>query len=47
MWPHLIIFLVADEQYRKDMYLAFINNALQQKAKVCIFVIARSEPLDI
>ncbi|GJE84320.1 RNA polymerase I-specific transcription initiation factor RRN3 [Phanerochaete sordida] len=22
-----------DEQYRKDMYLAFINNALQQKAK--------------
>lgn len=24
----------ADEQYRKDMYLAFINNALQQKSKV-------------
>ncbi|OBZ70033.1 hypothetical protein A0H81_09608 [Grifola frondosa] len=21
-----------DEQYRKDMYLAFVNNALQQKA---------------
>lgn len=23
-----------DEKYRKDMYLAFVNNALQQKANV-------------
>lgn len=24
-----------DEKYRRDMYLAFIDNALTQKAKVC------------
>jgi RNA polymerase I-specific transcription initiation factor RRN3 len=23
-----------DEKYRKDMYLAFVNNALQQKSRV-------------
>lgn len=27
-----------DEQYRKDMYLAFVNNALQQKANVRFFL---------
>ncbi|KAI9000777.1 RNA polymerase I-specific transcription initiation factor RRN3 [Trametes punicea] len=28
-----------DEQYRKDMHLAFVNNALQQKAMVYIFTL--------
>ena len=26
---------ITDEQFRKDMHLAFVTNALQQKSKVC------------
>lgn len=39
-----------DEQYRKDMYLAFVNNALQQKANVRFFFeehMACTRPIDV